>query len=295
MSAEALIDGWAPIIRNWAESAHLKDRTDSFRRSQELWEDMSSADLLESDEMYSAAQREIDLSVAQQCLEGLDAVRSDAPGFFKAFDYEWAFDLRSYLTPVKGGTRVESQSLRAQVILLQALSTAWTIHDPLTNPLSFENVCARRVTDLDPVPRCVRDRDFRYVIVSDEFRMQLLKLLGGFRTLTGSVPTEDPKAAMQRLCSPQMKQGFSGLPLLLLPRQVARVYRVAKKPWDLALLCMAEQKVEEVIPHFSHLAAGVFPPQPGSIEVHLLDVVTPFFLYHEAAHLLLGTFAEALR
>ena len=288
MSDEALIAGRAPIIHNWFASALLKDRTDAFRRSQEVWADRSSPAPAEFDEMYTPAQRGIDLAIAKQCFAGLAAVREDAPGFFEAFDYEWAFDLGSYLTTIPGGTRVESQSLRAQVFLLQALTTAWEIHDPETNPLSFENICARRVTDLDPVPRCVRDCGFRYVIVSDEFRMQLLRLLGGLRAFSGSSADENPSSAMERLCSRQATEAFANLPLTLLPRQIAREFRVAKKPWDLALLCMAEQKVEVAIPHFSQLPLDVFPPKAGSIEVHLLDVLTPFFLYHEAAHLLLN-------
>lgn len=280
-------DNYAPIVRNWFDSAALKDRTDAFRRSQELWADRTSPNLPDEDEMYSAAQREIDLKIARQCFEGLHAVRRETPEFFQAFDYEWAFELNNYLTPIRGGTRVESQSLRGQVFLLQALSDAWKINAPQPKPLAYENICVRRVTDFDTVPRCVQDGQFRYVIISDEFRMQLLKLLGGLRTLSGSKADEQPKVAMERMCAPHVQSDFSNLPLMVLPRQIARVFRVAKRPWDLALMCMAEQTVEAAIPRFQKIYQGVFPPPAGSIELQLLDIITPFFLYHEAAHLLL--------
>ena len=282
-----VVGDYAPIVRNWFDSAALKDRTDAFRRSQELWTDRTSPNPPDEDEMYSAAQRETDLRIAQQCFEGLHAVRRETPEFFQAFNYEWAFELNNYLTPIRGGTRVESQSLRGQVLLLQSLSDAWKINATQPNPLAYEDICVRRVTDLDPVPRCVQDGPFRYIIISDEFRMQLLKLLGGLRALSGSNADEQPSIAMERLCSATRQDAFANLPLMVLPRQIARVFRVAKRPWDLALLCMAEQKVEEVIPEYARIYDGIFPAPAGSIEMQFLDIITPFFLYHEAAHLLL--------
>ena len=213
--------------------------------------------------MYSAAQREIDLGIAQQCFEGLHAVRRETPEFFQAFDYEWAFDLNNYLTPIRGGTRVESQSLRGQVLLLQSPSDAWKINATQPNPLAYEDICVRRVTDLDPVPRCVQDRSFRYIIISDDFRMQLLKLLGGLRVLTGSNADEQSSIGMERLCSATRQDAFAKLPFVVLPRQIAPVFRVAKRPWDLALLCMAEQKVEEVIRNTRESTMESSRRQPG--------------------------------